>query len=130
MWERAAVRPPALDLKQLDVVTDVALVAVNHANRVGSYHRKLVIRKVDDLVGSPRQRRRVAGDKVLAAAHADHQWATQPARHQSLGPVAEHDRQAVGSSQLRQALFAPPPTNGVYGSGVVLRRPPGVCSNS
>ena len=50
---------------------DVPLVAVNHPQRVGREHGQFVVGQIDDLVGVAGQRRGVAGDEMLAVAHAD-----------------------------------------------------------
>ena len=77
--------------------------------RVGREHGQLVVGQVDDLVGVAGQRRGVAGDEVLAVAHADHQRAAQPGGDHHLRPVAKDDRQAVGPLELRQGVAAPRP---------------------
>ena len=62
-----------------------------------------MVGQVDDLVGVAGQRRGVAGDEVLARAHAQHQRAAEPGDDQHAR--ASRGRaigQAVGAVQLRQ----------------------------
>ena len=79
---------------------DVALIAMDDAQRVGGDHGELVIGQIDDLVGVADERRGVAGDEVLVVAHADHQRAAEPGGDDHIGIIAEHDRQAVGAAKL------------------------------
>ncbi|MFM9198109.1 MAG: hypothetical protein ACKOWG_20680, partial [Planctomycetia bacterium] len=51
-----------------------------------------------------RQGIRVAGDEVLAVAHAHDQRAPQPGGHEHVGPLAEEHEQAVGAAQLGDRL--------------------------
>ena len=74
-------------------------------HRIGREHGQFVIRQVDDLVGVARQRRGVAGHEVLAVANAQHDRTAQAGDDQHLGPIAEEDRQAVGSLELQQGLL-------------------------
>ena len=82
---------------------DEPLIAVGHPQPVGREHRQLVIGHVDDFVGVAGQRRGVAGDEVLAAAHPDHQRTAQPGGNHHPRPIAKDDRQTVGPVQLRKA---------------------------
>ena len=74
-------------------------------HRIGGEHGQLVIGQVDDLVGIARQRRGVAGHEVLAVADAQHDRTAQAGDDEHFGPIAEEDRQAVGSLELRQGLL-------------------------
>ncbi len=75
---------------------------MDDAERVGRDHGEFMIGQVDDLVGVADQRRGVAGDEVLAVADADHQRAAQPRGDDHVGPIAEHDGQAIGAAKLQQ----------------------------
>ncbi len=81
-------------------VRNVALVAIDHGQRFGGYDRQLMIGQVDDLIGVARQWRGVAGDQVLAVAHADDQRAAQPRGNHHVGIIAKQHDQPVGTLQL------------------------------
>ena len=91
-----------LKIEHVNAVVDVALVAMNDPQAVGGDDGQLVIGQIDDLVGETGQGRGVAGDEMFAGADADDQRASEPGGDQHLGPLAEENRQAVGSLELRQ----------------------------
>ena len=92
-------------LELMDVRANASLFAVAHPQPVGGDDRQLVIGQVDDLVRHADQRRRIAGDKMLALADADHQRAAQPGRDEHVGILAEHDRQPVGPFEPCERRF-------------------------
>ena len=102
MRKAAAVNVAGVEIEDLDVVLDLSLIAVDHAERVGREHRQLVVGEVDDLIGAAGQGRGVAGHEMLAGAHADDQRASQPRGQQHLRIVAKEDHQPVGPLQLGQ----------------------------
>ena len=110
--EAALADVAGLEIQHVDAVVDVALVAVDDPQRVGREHRQLMVGQVDDLVGVAGQRRGVAGDEMLARAHAHHQRAAQAGGDHHLRPVAKEDRQAVGPLELHQGLLARRPPAG------------------
>ena len=64
-----------------------------------------MIGQVDDLVGIAGQGRGVAGHEVLAVADAQHDRTAQAGDDEHFRPIAEEDRQAVGSLELQQGLL-------------------------
>ena len=41
-----------VSISKFDVVGDVALIAMNHANRIGSHDGDFIVGQIDDLVGT------------------------------------------------------------------------------
>ena len=72
---------------------------------VSGHASDLMIRQVDDTVGKPCKRGRVAGNKVFVVTNSDHQRAAQPRGKNGLRPLSEHDCQAIRASQLLDRLF-------------------------
>ncbi|MGC4001820.1 MAG: hypothetical protein QM811_01165 [Pirellulales bacterium] len=65
------------------------VVAMDDPQMIGRDDRQFVVGQIDDFFGVTDQRRRVAGQEVLAFAHADHQRAAEPRGEDRAGNVFE-----------------------------------------
>ena len=77
---------------------------MDHPQRVVRDHGQFMIGKVDDAVGMAGQGARIAGDKVLAIAHADHQWTAEPGGHEQIRLPPEEHEQPIRATQLLDRL--------------------------
>ena len=93
--ETALGHVAGLKIQYVNAVVDVALVAMDHPQTVRGDDGQLVLGQVDDLVGIAGQRRGVAGDEMLAGAHADNQRAAEAGGNDHAGPTAKQNGQAV-----------------------------------
>ena len=122
----AAVDVGRRQVDHLHLVRDADHVLLEHLQRVCGQHRQLVVGQVDNSIGEARQRGRIAGQKVLAAAHADDQRAAQSRGDDGLGGVAEENRQPVSAAKLGEGRLDGLDENrrGGLQAGVRVSQPP------
>ena len=101
----ARVDVARFEFQRVDPRIDVSGVAMIDPHGIGRKHGQFMIGKVDNLVGIARQRRGITGDEVLAVANAQYDRTAQAGDDEHFRPIAEENRQTVGSLELGEGLF-------------------------
>ncbi len=104
MLEAAQLHLVRIDVELLDPQSNMPLVAMDHPELIGGYHGEFMLAQVDDPVGASGQRGGVAGQKVLAPAHADDQRAAPSGSNEHPRPAAEEYCDAERALQSAQCL--------------------------